>query len=404
MSVSDLNTIRQCLSFLPIEEISNPFLNYRIRKLDFANLLKVFTAAQLCGWESLRRIELEIGADGTLQSEFGCTISASQLSRRIDHFPSYALEALFHALQARIRSTAARQKKLPKHSLCIVDSTNLRLPHQLADWTYVTRHRSGVKVHTRLMVLEDGSAFPDCIVPSTGKVSDYEGSDLLVVDPDVTYLMDRGYVSYERMDRWLEQKSRFVLRFNHHHLVKQVLEEYPTDAADPGLLRDAIVYLGGTFRSMKHPIRIVEFKDDKGRLYRVATNRYDLTAREIADLYRQRWQIELFFKWLKQHLKFAKLYSYKPQAVWNHILLAMIAYSLLFLVRMSMSTERTVWELLRLLRVYVFKRWDTFLEMATRVKTSKTRGRQPRHGPRPSYESVSGGVALIKAVKKKRQT
>lgn len=403
LSVSDFITIRQCLSLLPLVDFAAPCLDYRIRKLRSANLLKVFVAAQLCGWDSLRRIELEIAADPLLQQEFGCAISASQLSRRIDDFPSDVLEALFHALLSRIRATAVRQKKLPANSLCIVDSTNLRLPHQLADWTYVTRQRSGVKVHTRVVVLADGSCMPDRIVPSTGNVSDYEGSDLLVVDRDVTYLLDRGYVCYGRMDKWLEQKSQFVIRINHHHRVKQVLEESTTDAADPDLLRDAIVYLGGTFRWMKHPVRLVEFKDDKGRLYRLATSRFDLTAREIADLYRQRWQIELFFRWMKQHLKFAHLYSYKPQAVWNHILLAMIAYSLLFLVRMETRTAKTVWELLRLVRVYAFRSWGALLDLVNKRPSGKTKGRRRRQGPPKSYRPESGDVALMKQAKKHRR-
>lgn len=402
MSVTDQTTLRQCLSLLPLADFQAPFLDFRVRKLLCANLLKVFISAQVCGWESLRRIQEEIAADDSLRDEFGCTISASQLSRRIDDVPSCIIEALFHALLSRIHQTAARQKKFPSNKLCIVDSTNLRLPHKMADWTYVTKHRSGVKVHTRLVVLNDGSCLPDRVVPSTGNVSDYEGSDLLVVDPDATYLMDRGYVSYRRIDKWLEQKSRFVMRINHHHLVKQVLEEYGTDPQDPSLFRDAIVYLGGTFRSMKYPVRLVEFQDDKGRMYRVVTSRFELSAREVADLYRQRWQIELFFKWMKQHLHFAKLYSCKPQAVWNHILLAMIAYCLMFLVRMQTRTSKTIWEFLRLVRVHAFKDWSQFLNALNKSAARTSKGRQKRKDPRKPLEPQSCGVALVKPSKKQR--
>ncbi|MDG0810165.1 IS4 family transposase [Cohnella rhizosphaerae] len=388
---------------LPLADFSAPCLDYRVRKLRCANLLKVFIAAQICGWDSLRRIELEIAADPLLQQEFGCAISASQLCRRIDDFPSCVLEALFHALLSRIHHHTVRQKKWPSAKLYAVDSTNLRLPQQLADWTYVTRSRSGVKVHTRLAILPDGNCFPDRIVPSTGNVSDYEGSDLLVVDPDATYLLDRGYVSYKRMDQWLERDCHFVLRINTHHLVKQVLEAYPTDASDPGLCRDAIVYLGGTFRWMEHPVRLVEFRDEKGRLYRIATSRFDLSAREIADLYRQRWQVELFFRWMKQHLKFAKLYSYKPQAVWNHILLAMIAYSLIFLLKMQTKANQTPWQLLRLIRVYAFRSWRGFLEAASKVPRGRTKGRQARKTPAPPLQPQHCDVALTKPSKRKRR-
>lgn len=399
MSVSDLNTIRQSLSVLPLADFASPFLDHGVRKLRCANLIKVFVAAQLCGWNSLRRIANEIEADPELQQEFGCAISASQLSRRIADFPSCVLEALFHALVSRIKQTVIQQKKVPSDKLFIIDSTNLRLPYQLAEWTRVTRHRSGVKVHTRLVLLSDGSCFPDRVVPSTGNVSDYEGSDLLVVDPDATFLMDRGYVSYRRMDEWLEKNCRFLIRINGNHLVKQVLEAYPTN--DPDILRDAIVYLGGSFRWMKHPVRLVEFRDEKGRIYRIATSRFDLSAREIADLYRSRWHIELFFRWMKQHLKFAKLYSYQPQAVWNHILLAMIAYSLIFHMRMNMRAPKTVWEFLDLLRVYAFRSWEGFQHKVNQRPSGKTKGRQKRKEPPNPLKPIACGVALVKESKKK---
>jgi len=387
---------------LPLSDFAAPFLDYHVKKLQSVGLMKVFIAAQLCRWDSLRHIQLELEANAALQQEIGCTISASQLSRRIEDFPSCILEALFHAVIARIRQTAAKQKKLPKEPLFIIDSTNLRLPHQLANWTYVTKYRSGVKVHTRLAVLTDGSSFPDRVVPSTGKVSDYEGSDLLVTDPDATYIMDRGYVSYKRMDQWLVQKSQFLIRIKERHQIRQVLKEYPTDPSDPNLLRDVIGYLGDPSSAIlvEHPVRIVEFQDEQGRLYRIATSRFDLSAREVADLYRQRWQIELFFKWMKQHLKFAKLYSYKPQAVWNHILLAMIAYSLMFLLRMKTQAPHTTWEVLRLVRVYAFRSWDAFLKVVSRGPTGKTKRRQKRKNPPKPLKPECCDVALVRRAKK----
>jgi hypothetical protein len=403
MSVPDSTTVRQCLSLLPLEDFCAPCLDYGVRKLQSVALMKIFIAAQLCGWDSLRRIEAEIEADDTLQEEMGCKISASQLSRRIHGFPTYVLEALFHSLGSRIMNLAASQKKLPRETLYAVDSTHIRLPFQLADWAHVSQKSSGVKVHTRLAILSGGSCIPDRIVPSTGNVSDYEGSDLLVVEPDATYIMDRGYVSYRRMDKWLVQQSRFVIRINHHHLIKQVLEAYRPDPYDPNLISDAIVYLGGKFRWMEQPVRVVEFKDDTGRMYRIATSRFDLSAREVADLYRQRWQVELFFKWMKQHLKFAKLYSYQPEAVWNHILLAMIAYSLMFLLRMQTQVTKTTWQVLQLVRVYAFRKWTSFLEALNKQPSGKTEGRRPSKEPNSSRKLEPSDVAWVKVSKKQKK-
>ena len=285
-----------------------------MRKLFCANVISIFVAAQLCKWESLRDIHYQIEAHDSLQDMFGCTVSPSQLSRRINDVPSQYVESIFHSLLSQIQQKAAQRGNLPSQKTFIVDSTNIRLPHQMADWTHVTQFRSGIKVHTRLVVHKNGDVYPDRIVPSTGNVSDYEGSDLLVVEPDATYLMDRGYVSNRRMDEWTEKNVRFIIRLHDRHVLKQVVEEKETPAGDPGVLRDAIVYMGSENHRMAHPVRLVEFLDDQQRVYRVASTRFDLSAREIADLYRRRWQIELFFKWMKQHLKLGKLYGYKPNS------------------------------------------------------------------------------------------
>lgn len=403
MTVMDLCTIRQCLSALPLADFSAPCLDYRVRKLYCAQLLKIFITAQLLGWDSLSRIEAELAADPELQLEFGCSISASQLSRRISDFPSCVLEALFHALLAKVHRLAAEQRKVPNNKLFIIDSTKLKLPQKLSSWTIVDRRHCAVKVHTRLVVLANGETFPDRIVPSTGHVSDYEGADLLVVDPDATYIMDRGYVCYSRMDAWIAGNRKFIMRLNKRLLVKQVLHEEATDPADPLIKRDAIVYLGHAKAGMHSPIRVVEFLDEQGRLYWIGTTRYDLSAREIADLYKQRWQIELFFKWMKQHLKFARLFAYKPEAVWNHILIAMIAYALLFLIKMKNEVPQTIWQFLRLLRVYAYRDWNSFLTAASKRPSGKTRGRRKREGPPPPYIAETCDVALIKVGRKSRK-
>lgn len=403
MTVTDRVTIRQCLSALPLADFSAPCLDYRVRKLASAQLLKVFITAQLLGWDSLSRIEAEIAADLELQTEFGCSISASQLSRRISDFPSCVLEALFHALLAKVHGLAAKQKKVPNDKLFIIDSTKLKLPQKLSSWTIVDRRHSAVKVHTRLVVLANGEILPDRIVPSTGHVSDYEGADLLVVDLGATYIMDRGYVSYRRMDAWVAGNQKFIMRLNKRLLVKQVLHEEATDPADPLIKRDAIVYLGHPNGGMDSPIRLVEYLDEQGRLYRIGTTRFDLPAREIADLYKQRWQIELFFKWMKQHLKFARLFAYKPEAVWNHILIAMIAYALLFLVKMKNRIPQTLWQTLRLLRVYAYREWNSFVLAASKRPTGKTRGRRKRKEPPPPYIAESCDVALIKVGRNSRK-
>lgn len=388
----DFPVIRQCLSFLPLQDVVSPLLDYRAQKLTAAKLIKIFVTAQLMQWPSLHYMSDTIRAEPTLQQEFELSsINKSQLSRSMNQLPVEVTEALFRNVVQQVHSHLPSRKP---GTLALIDSTNIRLPFRLADWTQVTKHRSGIKVHTRLMIINKETAYPDKIVPSLGKISDYEGSDGLVVDSDVTYVMDRGYVCYKRMQRWAQDKLSFVIRVNTHHHA-EIQEERPIDPQAPHILRDAVVIMGKNAKTtMTEPLRLVEFQDSQGRFYRLATTLWKLSAAEVAEIYRQRWLIELFFKWMKQHLKMARLYSYQPEAVWNHVFLALVAYGLTFLMKQETGTEKTMWHLLQLLRVYGLKSWKEFQEEMMRKPSRTSAGRRKREGPAPSRKVRASEVVM----------
>jgi hypothetical protein len=396
----DFPVIRQCLSFLPLQDFVSPVLDYRTHKLTAAKLIKIFVSAQLLQWPSLSYISDTIRAESTLQQEFELSsIHKSQLSRSINQLPVEVTEALFRSV---VQQVCSHLPSRTEGMLALIDSTNIHLPFHLADWTKVTKHRSGIKVHTRLMIINKDTAYPDKIVPSLGKISDYEGSDELVVDSDVTYVMDRGYVCYKRMQRWAADKLSFVIRVsNHHHA--EVQEERPLDPQTPHILRDAIVIMGKNAKTtMKEPLRLVEFQDSQGRFYRLATTLWDLSAAEVAEIYRQRWLIELFFKWMKQHLKMARLYSHQPEAVWNHVFLALVAYGLTFLMKQETGTKKNMWSLLQLVRVYALKGWKAFQEEMKREPSRTSAGRRKREGPAPSRKVRASEVVMGKRTKQEK--
>lgn len=398
----DYPVIRQCLSFLPIQDVCTPLLDYRTHKLTAAKLIQIFVTSQLMQWPSLQYIEDAIRADSTLQQEFELSsISKSQLSRSMNQMPVEVTEALFRSVVNQIQSRLA-SRTAGSHPLALIDSTNIRLPFHLADWTKVTKHRSGIKVHTRLQVIDKGTVYPDKIVPSPGKVSDYEGSDWLVVDPDVTYVMDRGYVCYKRMQRWVDDQLSFVIRVNTHHHA-EIEEESPIDPQTPHIVRDAKVIMGKNAKTtMTQPVRLIEFHDEQGRFYRLVTTRWEISAAEVAEIYRQRWLIELFFKWMKQHVKLARLYSYQPEAVWNHLFLSLVAYGVTFLMKQEMGTKKTMWQVLMLVRVYALKRWKQFHYEMTRKPSRTSAGRRKREEPPPSRKVRASEVVMVQRAKKEK--
>lgn len=398
----DKQVIRQCLSHLPLQDFSAPILDYR-KQLTTANLLKIFVTAQLLKWDSLSTIEQAIRSDQTFRDEFERdSMNKSQLSRRMNALPLEVTQALFEAVVHATRSQVQPGKKSGKSPLAIVDSTSLKMPPLLGDWAYVTEKQNCVKVHTRLMVIDEDTAYPDQIVPSTGNVSDYIGSDTLVVDSDVLYVMDRGYVCYKRMQRWATTNIDFVIRLGHHHFA-EVLDERDISPEEQRVVRDATVILGNQPKTrMTAALRLIEFYDEQGRFYRLATTRQDLSAEEIMNVYRNRWLIELFFKWLKQHLKFAQIYSHQPNAVWNHIYLALVAYGLAYLVKHALSTKHSTWDVLKVVRLYATKSWSDLVAEVYRPPRKFSLGKKKKGTPGPRSVEEQPGVLIHHPKKRNR--
>jgi hypothetical protein len=389
--------ICQCLSLLPTEDFECPLIDYGKYKLSTKSLLKIFVAAQLDQWSSYVHMEEKLEAYPKLCKELDITeISGSQLSRRINDLPTEFVQKLFLKVVQKIKQLTHSSKGLPDGigRLNIVDSTEIRLPEQLCDWAFISKGHHAVKMHTRLMVVSPDVAFPDKIVPSTGTVSDFESSDILLEEADATYVMDRGYPSKNNLMDWQEKEISFVVRIT-KALRLYTLEEY--EPTHPSVIQDAKVLYGIS----KIPVRYIEFVDEKERTYRILTTRFDLTDQQVMDIYRNRWIIELFFKWIKQHLKLTKIWSTKPQGIWNQMFLALIAYGLSLIVKLQTKSEKKPWEFFRILQTYLYQSVSSFKKALRIKKKRKSKGRQKVPIPIEKKTPSFGNVALVKEVKKK---
>jgi hypothetical protein len=262
----------------------------------------------------------------------------------------------------------------------------------------MTNKSSGVKMHLRLVVIDPDQLFPDAMIPSSLNVGDRAGAVELVVESDAIYVMDRGYDDYRRMDQWVQNNISFVIRMRDRALAT-VIEEYPVPKGSK-IISDAKVHVGGAFRSMDNPIRLVEFQDEQGRFYRLFTSVWDKSAEEIAQIYKSRWQIELYFKWLKQHLRLTNLHSYKPQAIWNQLFLALITALLVDQVRYKVQTAKTNWQVLEILREYLYHSWQAFRAELHRKPSRSSQGRRPGSGPKAF--SIRTTVGIIRSSKFKQ--
>lgn len=393
------SVISQCLALLPTEELACPLLNYDMKKLSTEQLVKIFVAAQLDNWKSYPEFEIKMRAYQDLMKDIGIeSISSSQLSRRINDLDTSIVQNLFFRVLHKLKTDTHHYGGLTPTigRLHIVDATHIKLPAVLSEWAYVTKGWNVVKMHTRLIVASPDVHYPDKIVPSNGKASDHEGGDILIEVSDATYVMDRGYMDKIRMNQWIKDQIKFVIRIKKDITIK-VVEDFEVPAGT-NILRDSKVILGS--EGKMEPVRLVEYQDLNGNTYKVATTRWDLPSVEIAEIYKNRWIIELFFKWIKQSLRFVKVWSTQPQGIWNQMFIAMIAYILTLMVKLKTKSEKTLLAILKHIQAYFNRTWKEFAAALeyTPKKTSKGRQKIPEQ---PKKEVVYGRVALVVEKRKK---
>ncbi|OXS52079.1 hypothetical protein B1A99_35025 [Cohnella sp. CIP 111063] len=400
-NVNARSVIRQMFSLLPICVHERLLFDHYTKKLTTMKAIFVFIAAQLNHWSSYSEMEFHIAAQPELQRFLRLErISGSQLSRKLDQIPTELLNWLFHQLVVRTRRRSSGRKGITAQigKLRIIDSSRIRLPLQLGDWARMSTESSGVKMHLRLVADSPETLFPDALIPTSLNVDDRAGAIELVTDSRATYVMDRGYEDYNKMDQWIMRKIRFVMRIR-DRACTSVVEEFAVPEGSP-ILRDARVRVGSTFRSMEKTVRLVEFQDEQNKRYRVLTSIWHLSAEEIAYIYKSRWLIELYFKWLKQHLRLTKLHSYKPQAIWNQMLLALITALLVEEMKQKSQASCSTWRFLQLLRAYMYHPLSAIVAELNRPPGRISRGKPPGAGRKAI--SVRTTIGIINPSKAKK--
>jgi len=391
--------IEKCLHMLDIVNYRHPYSDHGAKKLLTGQAILLLVEAQLRRHDSLWDISENLRAKDTLQKLVELdAIHASSVHRKLETLPREVLQELCHAVLQRVDTYHQQKSGIPDlGKLHIIDASKISLPKIAGEWAYCSKHENSIKIHMRYVLADEKTAYPDRFVLSTGAVSDQEGAIELVVDPAATYVFDRGYINYSHFHQWMTDSIPFVARVKANSKLKVIKERSVPD--DSSLVLDADVELKNPKTDETFMLRLVEYKDDEGKVYRVVTNRWDLTAFEVSEIYRYRWKIELFFKWMKQHLKVVKLYNHKPEAVWNQIYIAMIAYGLCELIRIETQTEKSNWDILKLLRIYWHDVWDCFLNALHRraCRSSKGRKKKAKKGrPRKHPKKLKAVQIVVK--------
>jgi len=334
----------------------------RVRRLTTRSQFVALLYGQLEGASSLR--EIEAGLESHASRLYHLGVSAPRRST-LAEANAQRSAALFSELFAVMMARAHRG--LRRHlaaTTYLLDSTGLRLDQRSLDWARFSAKVCGIKLH---VVYDPDADQPIYAAITPARVNDITAAKAMPIEPGATYVFDLGYYDYAWWAGLDEAGCRIVTRFKSNTPL-QIIEELPVTAGG-AIVSDRIGFLpqrqGGSRRNpLQHAVREVRVKTDTGKVLRILSNDLDASAQEIADLYKRRWAIELFFRWIKQVLRITRFLGVSQNAVCIQIAVALIAFLLLRLAQASQKTIASPLRFARLVRTNLMhkKRLDRLLQ------------------------------------------
>ena len=364
-----------CLPWTTFSRIVSRYDGDRyVKTLRCAEHFRVMAFAQLTYRESLRDIEACLSAQASKLYHMGFAepVRRSTLAdaNEARDWRIYADFAQVLIGQARKLYAAEQLGKDLAETVYALDSTTIDLCLSVFPWAHFRTAKAAVKMHTLLNLR---GAIPSFIHVSDGKLHDVNVLDLLIPEPGAIYVMDRAYLDFERLYALHQAGSFFVTRAKKNLDARRVYST-PTDRAS-GLIYDQTIALNGYLSRRHYPaqLRRIRFKDPAtGKTLVFLTNRFTLPTATICALYKARWQVELFFKWIKQHLRIKRFYGTSENAVKSQIWIAVSVYVLVAIVKKRLQLDASLYTLLQIFSVTVFEKMPVQQAFAGRAYTTDT--------------------------------
>jgi hypothetical protein len=332
--------------------------NFRVRKLPSYEQFVVMAFAQLTWRESLRDIETclrALGAklyhSGIRQPTARSTLADANETRDWRIFADFAQVLIQQAATLYAHEPFAAELQQAAYAL---DSTTIDLCLALFPWATFRRRKAALKLHTLLSLQ---GHFPTVIIITPGTVHDVNILDQLVYEAGSFYIMDRGYLDFARLHRIQQHSAFFVTRAKKNFRCQRRYSR-PVDKTT-GLFFDQTVVLSGFYARRAYPetLRRVGCRDPQtGQALVFLTNNFTVPARAIAQLYHCRWQIELFFKWIKQHLRIKAFYGTSENAVRTQIWIAISVYLLVAILKKRLHLDLSLYTMLQILSLTLFEK------------------------------------------------
>jgi hypothetical protein len=352
----------QVMDFLPWKTFHRIVDRYggdhRTRSLSCAEQFRVMAFAQLTYRESLRDIEVCLAAQaGKLyHMGIGAAVARSTLADANESRDWRIYFELAQRLIVKARALYVDEEFGVElaNTVYALDATTIDLCLSMFPWAPFCSTKAAVKLHT---LLDLRGAIPTFIHISDGKMHDVNVLDLLVIEAGAFYVMDRGYLDFKRLYELDQARAFFVTRAK-RNLDARRLYSAPVNR-DTGLVCDQTIALNGFYAAKHYPshLRRIRYRDpESGKTLVFLTNQFALPALTICGLYRCRWQVELFFKWIKQHLRIKRFYGTSENAVRSQIWIAISVYVLVAIIKKQLRLDVTLHTLLQILSLTLFEK------------------------------------------------
>jgi hypothetical protein len=352
----------QVLDFLPLSTFRQCVERYqgdhKIKSFTCQDQFRAMAFAQLTYRESLRDIEACLRAQGQKLYHIGIR---SQISRNTLSNANKVRDWRIYADLAHSLIPVARKLYLNDEfgveldqTVYALDATTVDLCLSVFPWARFRKAKGAIRLHT---LLDLRGNIPTFIHISDGKKHEVNVLDELIAEAGAFYVMDRGYLDFRRLHRLNSASAFFVIRAKKNMACKR-LYSHPVDR-EAGMICDQTILLTGPLSSEHYPdkLRRIKMRDaESGKVLIFLTNNFTLPATTISQLYRSRWQIELFFKWIKQNLRIKTFYGTSKNAVKTQIWIAVTVYLMIAILKKRLKIDASLYTILQILSVTAFER------------------------------------------------
>jgi hypothetical protein len=352
----------QVMDFVPTHEfarcVERYHGSYKIQNYSCWDHFLSMAFAQFTYRESLRDIESCLNAQRNklYQLGFRGNISRSTLSYA-NHTRDWRIYADFASVLISMAKELYHDDSFAvdiSNAVYALDSTTIDLCLSLFPWATFRKKKAAVKIHT---LLDLRGNIPSILAISNGKMHDVNILDILIAEPGALYLVDRGYIDFARLHRLTESCAYFITRSKSNMQFDRLISQEVNK--ESGVICDQIIRLSGYYATQDYPDRLrrVKYYDSETEMSLVfLTNNFLLPSLTIAQLYKCRWQVELFFKWIKQHLRIKSFYGTSINAVKTQIWIALSVYLIVAIMKKQLKLEASLNTILQILSVSLFEK------------------------------------------------